>query len=58
LNFTAEPQTVNLVGPELNDAPLRTLLKSPGAKDPGTPKSISLGPFGVYVGEIKQATRQ
>ncbi len=53
LNFTAEPQTVNLVGPGLPDGSLNTLLKTPGAASPGSLKSIQLGPYGVYIGQLQ-----
>ena len=53
LNFTAEPQTVNLVGPGLPDGPLTTLLKTPGGADPPSLKSILLGPYGVYIGQLQ-----
>ena len=52
-NFTAEPQTVNLVGAGLPDGPVNTLLKTPGAPDPASLKSIHLGPFGVYIGQLQ-----
>jgi alpha-glucosidase len=53
LNFSAEPQTVNLVGPGLPEGAIGTLLKTPGAADPATLKSIQLGPFGVYIGQLR-----
>ncbi len=53
LNFSAEPQTVNLVGPGLPDGPLTTLLKTPGAPEPPSLKAIPLGPFGVYIGQLQ-----
>jgi alpha-glucosidase len=53
LNFTAEPQTVNLVGPGLPDGPLTTLLKSPGTANPTSLKTIQLGPYGVYIGQLQ-----
>ena len=53
LNFTAEPQTVNLVGPGLPDGAVTTLLKTPGAPDPGSLKAIQLGPFGVFIGQLQ-----
>jgi alpha-glucosidase len=53
LNFTAEPQTVNLVGPGLPEGAIGTLLKTPGGQDPATLKSIQLGPFGVYIGQLR-----
>ncbi|HEY6487851.1 MAG: alpha-glucosidase [Terracidiphilus sp.] len=52
-NFTAEPQTVSLSIPG-SGASLKTLLKTPGATDPVSPKEIQLGPFGVYIGELGQ----
>ena len=53
LNFTAEPQTVNLVSSGLPDGPLNTLLKTPGAANPASLKSIQLGPYGVYIGQLQ-----
>jgi alpha-glucosidase len=53
LNFTAEPQTVNLVSPGLPDGPLSTLLKTPGAANPASLKSIQLGPYGAYIGQLQ-----
>jgi alpha-glucosidase len=56
-NFTSEPQTVNLTvsgeanGTGLKDNHLKTLLKSPGSKDPVSLDRIELEPFGVYIGE-------
>ena len=52
VNFTAEPQTVNLRVAGLSSK-LKTLLKTPGAADPSSPGQIQLGPFGVYVGEVQ-----
>jgi alpha-glucosidase len=57
VNFTADPQTVDLAGPGQHDGPMTTLLKSPGATDPAALKSISLGPYGVYIGELKLTKR-
>ncbi len=53
LNFTSEPQTIDIVGP-WSDAKgkLQTLLKSPGDTDPVRPDRIELAPFGVFIGEI------
>ena len=55
VNFTAQPQIVNLVsgGAGLKAGNLHTLLKSPGGTDPKSPDQIELGPFGVYIGELK-----
>ena len=52
VNFTAEPQTVSLslqgVGGKL-----KTLLKTPGTADPMSLGAIELGPYGVYIGEVR-----
>jgi alpha-glucosidase len=54
LNFTAEPQTVNLAGPGIGaNGKLQTLLKSPGGSDPGRPDHIELEPFGAYIGQFR-----
>ena len=53
LNFTAEPQTVNLVGPGLPDRAVSTLLKTPGGPETASLKSIQLGPYGVYIGQLQ-----
>jgi alpha-glucosidase len=54
LNFTAEPQTVNLTSPGIDaKEKLRTLLKSPGDLDPNAPDHIELQPFGVYIGQLR-----
>ena len=52
VNFTAEPQTVNLAA-GVKAGSLYTLLKSPGGADPASLDSIELGPFGVYIGEVR-----
>jgi alpha-glucosidase len=54
-NFTAEPQSVNLTtgGAVPTKGTVTTLLKSPGGADPKWIDHIELGPFGVYVGEVK-----
>jgi alpha-glucosidase len=52
LNFTSEPQTVNLSIPTSNGK-LNTLLKTPGGAEPASIQQIELGPFGVYVGELQ-----
>lgn len=55
VNFTAEPQTVNLAigGAGIRPQRLKTLLKTPGGADPETLGAIELGPFGVYIGEVR-----
>ncbi|MGB6690646.1 MAG: alpha-glucosidase [Terracidiphilus sp.] len=54
-NFTAEPQTVNLTGGSagLTATHVTTLLKTPGGADPKSTDHIELGPFGVYIGQVK-----
>ncbi len=49
VNFTAEPQTVNLGAA----GKLRTLLKSPGGADASALDQIVLAPFGVFIGEVQ-----
>jgi len=51
VNFTAEPQTVNLTLPWLGAT--KTLLKTPGARDPISLGAVELGPYGVYIGEVQ-----
>jgi len=54
VNFTAEPQTVNLTtGSELKSHKAKTLLKSPGGTDPASLDSVALEPFGVYIGQVQ-----
>ncbi|MGA8728593.1 MAG: alpha-glucosidase [Terracidiphilus sp.] len=55
LNFTADPQSVSLTvpGATFGSGKLSTLLKTPGAQDPASLQGIELGPFGVYVGEVR-----
>jgi alpha-glucosidase len=54
-NFTAEAQTVNLTGGSagLTATRVTTLLKTPGGVDPKSIDHIELGPFGVYIGQVK-----
>jgi alpha-glucosidase len=55
VNFTAQPQTVNLANDALGAGThkLKALLKTPGAADSPSLDQIQLGPFGVYVGEVQ-----
>ena len=53
VNFTPDPQTVNLVGPGLSDGPLNTLLKTPGTPEPASLGAIKLRPYGVYIGQLQ-----
>jgi alpha-glucosidase len=52
VNFTADPQTVNLTIPN-QSGKLTTLLKTPGAQDPANASQIQLGPYGVYIGQLQ-----
>jgi alpha-glucosidase len=52
VNFTADPQTVSLSVPGTSGK-TKTLLKTPGAVDPVSLDQIVLGPFGVYIGEVR-----
>ena len=52
VNFKPEPQTVSLSVPGPG-ATLKTLLKTPGGTDPVSLQAIQLGPFGVYIGELR-----
>jgi len=54
VNMTADPQTLNLTGGgKLAPGPLRTLLVSPGGPDPASLTTVSLGPFGIYIGQLE-----
>jgi alpha-glucosidase len=55
VNFTAEPQTVNLAGsgPGLSPKQVKPLLMSPGATAPKAMDQIKLEPFGVFIGEVR-----
>jgi len=52
-NFSAEPQSVDLVSQGIPEGAITTLLKTPGASDPSTLKHINLGPYGVYIGQLQ-----
>ncbi len=52
VNFKPEPQTISLSVPGPG-ATLKTLLKTPGGTDPASLQAIQLGPFGVYIGELR-----
>lgn len=53
VNFSAEPQSVDLVSQGIPEGAITTLLKTPGASDPSTLKHINLGPYGVYIGQLQ-----
>ncbi len=52
VNFTADPHTVSLTVPGASGK-TKTLLKTPGAADPVSLNQIVLGPYGVYIGEVR-----
>jgi len=54
-NFTAQPQTVhfNLQPQGVAGQRLRTLLLTPGAPAPASLRSVQLGPYGVYIGQVQ-----
>jgi alpha-glucosidase len=52
VNFTAEPQTVNLSVPGFGGK-VKTLLQTPGAPESVSLGKIHLGAYGVYIGEIQ-----
>ena len=52
VNFTAQPQSVNLSTPDIPSKSLTTLLKTPGATDSTNISKIELGPYGVYIGQL------
>jgi alpha-glucosidase len=54
-NFTGQPQTVsfNLSAQGVSGTGLKTLLKTPGAPAPESTGSVQLGPFGVYIGQVR-----
>jgi alpha-glucosidase len=55
VNFTANTEIVNLSigGVGIGERKLKTLLKTPGAVEPVALDRITLGPFGVYIGEVQ-----
>ena len=54
-NFTAEPRTVrfNLSAEGVPGGRVKTLLKSPGAPETHSLDRIELGPYGVYIGQVR-----
>jgi alpha-glucosidase len=54
-NFTDQPQTISfdLSANGIHGTRATTLLKSPGAPDPGSLRSVQLGPYGVYIGRVE-----
>jgi alpha-glucosidase len=53
VNFTPDPQTVNLAGGELKSGSLKTLMKSPAGRDPSSLERIELPAFGVFIGQVE-----
>ncbi len=54
-NLTDQPQTISfdLSAQGIRNTRLTTLMKTPGATDPTSLRSIQLGPYGVYIGRIQ-----
>ena len=54
VNFTGKEQTVNLAesGAGMRAKRVKTLLKTPGEAEPKALDQITLGPYGVYIGEV------
>ncbi len=54
-NFTGQPQTVSfdLSAQGVGGTGLKTLLMTPGAREPQSIASVRLGPYGVYIGQIR-----
>jgi alpha-glucosidase len=55
VNFTADPQTVNLTGGNagLKPGPVKTLMKSPTGTDPSSLDHVELPAFGAYIGQLE-----
>ncbi len=54
-NFTDQPQTIsfNLSAQGVQGTRMKTLMITPGAAEPQSLHSIQLGPYGVYIGEVR-----
>ncbi|HTV83558.1 MAG TPA: DUF3459 domain-containing protein [Acidobacteriaceae bacterium] len=54
-NFTAQPETLrfDLNQEGVTGLRLRTLLITPGAPRPVSVRSVPLGPYGVYIGQVE-----
>ncbi|MBT9332488.1 glycoside hydrolase family 13 protein [Paracidobacterium acidisoli] len=54
-NFTAQPQTIgfDLKAHGVAGEGVKTLLKTPGGADPVSLNSVTLPPFGVYIGQVE-----
>ena len=54
-NFTAQPQTadLNVSAQGVDGSQVKTLLKTPGAAEPQSLDKVELGPYGVYIGEVR-----
>ena len=53
VNFTPDPQTVNLAGDGLKAGSVKTLMKSPAGRDPSSLERIELPAFGVFIGRVE-----
>jgi alpha-glucosidase len=54
-NFTPDSQTVSfdLSAQGVHSSHASTLMKTPGAADPASLASVTLGPYGVYIGQVR-----
>jgi len=54
-NFTAQPQTIsfNLSSQGIHGRKAKTLIKTPGSRDPASLNRVDLPPFGVYIGQVE-----
>ncbi|HVT96020.1 MAG TPA: alpha-glucosidase [Acidobacteriaceae bacterium] len=54
-NFSDQPQkaSFDLSSQNIRGTGVTTLLKTPGAADPVSLKSVQLGPYGVYIGRVQ-----
>ncbi len=50
-NFTSDSQTIDLSGGGSKEG--KALVKTPGMSDPPSLDKVELGPFGVYVGQVR-----
>ncbi len=54
-NFTAEPQQFrfDLSQQGISSKQAKTLMKTPGSRDPASLDDVNLPPFGVYIGQVQ-----
>jgi alpha-glucosidase len=54
-NLSDQPQTISfdLSTEGIHGTVVTTLMKTPGAADPPSLRSVQLGPYGVYIGKVQ-----